>query len=198
MTRESELVLAGLKVMCTVLFLVLLPRLAASQTIDPVGVWRYQSGGFTDTMTLRSDGQAASEHDPDNTGQWQMVGSTLVIRWKNGWTNRYLLGAGDGPFSGSDIDPDGVAHGGGQLSRTDRETNGGWFYPCVPDVDVILNEDGRVLTYGRVHHISFEQDRDRSTIIVLVAPPGEHRLQLSQVRELEFHCPENCQARPAD
>lgn len=95
---------------------------SAAEGVDPAGGWRYQKGGFGDDLTLTADGRAASALDPSNGGRWQMEGDVLVIRWQNGWTNRYRIGPGAGPFSGADIDPQGTSHDGGSLSRLGSST----------------------------------------------------------------------------
>ena len=111
---------------------------------DPAGVWRYQKGGFGDDLTLTADGRAASALDPSNGGRWQMEGETLVIRWQNGWTNRYRVGDGNGPFGGVDVDPQGASQEGGTLTRVAG--------PGQTAVSVVKNDLGDGLTQYWVSH----------------------------------------------
>jgi hypothetical protein len=61
------------------------------------GQWTYRDGGFSDKHFLNAGGQAfgTRDHNPDSKGQgtWSIAGTTLTVRWSNGWVNRYTLPA---------------------------------------------------------------------------------------------------------
>ncbi|HEB95173.1 MAG TPA: hypothetical protein ENI96_01920 [Sedimenticola thiotaurini] len=91
---------------------------------DVVGTWLYVSGSYRDRTYLLADGRARSQREPNNHGRWWLEGDVLHLAWSNGYSSRYPLGRGAGPFAGVDVDPQGVEHSSGRLRR---------LWRCPPD-----------------------------------------------------------------
>lgn len=138
---------------------------------NPVGSWRYDKGGFNDDISLKQGGSAISAKDPGNTGQWRMEGDELLVRWKNGWTNRYRIGPGLGPFSGFDVDINGVAHAGGTFTRVGAPAE-----PC-------FNTQITALGDGMTQYVISNNDCGGRKIIM----PGHRYCALSWVHQGGFN-----------
>jgi hypothetical protein len=71
--------------------------------------WLYRDGGFSDLQIFYADGRAGSEGNAEAHAAWSMEGTELVVKWWNGWTNRYRWND-SGQLSGMAIGPSGERH----------------------------------------------------------------------------------------
>lgn len=71
--------------------------------------WLYQDGGFTDRQIFYANGTARSEGNAEAHATWSMEGTELVVKWWNGWKNRYPWND-SGQLSGVAIGPSGERH----------------------------------------------------------------------------------------
>jgi hypothetical protein len=71
------------------------------------GRWTYQDGPFSDNHVFHANGTVSSTSSSTAAASWSVVGSELIVRWMNGWENRYQLPAVSGQLSGTAIGPNG-------------------------------------------------------------------------------------------
>ncbi|HYX28579.1 MAG TPA: hypothetical protein VE863_08430 [Pyrinomonadaceae bacterium] len=71
--------------------------------------WLYRDGGFSDMQVFHANGTATSESNRQATATWRIEGGEMVVRWWNGWTNRYTWN-GSAQVSGVAIGPSGERH----------------------------------------------------------------------------------------
>ena len=71
--------------------------------------WVYRDGGFTDNQVFHPDGTAGSEGNREARATWKIEGNEMVVRWWNGWTNRYGWN-NSGQLSGTAFGPNGERH----------------------------------------------------------------------------------------
>lgn len=78
---------------------------------SPTGTrWHYQDGNFGDNQVFFDNGTALSEGNRDAKATWKVEGTDLVIRWWNGWSNRYPWNPSSPRLSGVAISPTGEQH----------------------------------------------------------------------------------------
>jgi hypothetical protein len=70
-----------------------------------VGVWVFHDGGYSDNFSLQYDGNVQSSTDPSSTGTWKIEKQELVVRWSNGYVERFQLPAVSGKLSGRNFPP---------------------------------------------------------------------------------------------
>jgi hypothetical protein len=71
------------------------------------GSWTYRDGSFSDTHVFAADGTVHPPSNPNVTAKWSVEGGELVVRWTNGWINRYRLPGVSGQLSGTSYGPSG-------------------------------------------------------------------------------------------
>lgn len=78
---------------------------------SPNGIrWLYQDGNFSDRQVFYSNGNASSDSNASAKATWRIEGTELVVRWWNGWSNRYLWNSTATRLSGVAIGPSGERH----------------------------------------------------------------------------------------
>ena len=69
--------------------------------------WRYRDGGFTDIQIFLPNGTAKSESNREASGTWSTEGGELVVKWWNGWVNRYPWNSSASKLTGIALGPSG-------------------------------------------------------------------------------------------
>jgi hypothetical protein len=72
--------------------------------------WLYRDGSFTDFQILFPNGTAKSESNREASARWSTEGGELVVRWWNGWVNRYPWNPSANELTGVAIGPSGDRH----------------------------------------------------------------------------------------
>ncbi len=78
-----------------------------SESSGFTGNWTYQDGSFSDTFIFSANGTVITPNNSSVTARWSVEGNELVLRWSNGWTNRYQLPVNSGRLSGTAYGPNG-------------------------------------------------------------------------------------------
>jgi len=107
------------------LVLIWVPAVCA-QLPPVVGKWRYQSGSFTDIHVYGADGAVSVPASPSASATWSIFGNEVVVKWSNGWQNRFTLPVSGGRLSGVALGPGGERQS-VTLSRIDEALS-----PAVP------------------------------------------------------------------
>lgn len=71
------------------------------------GRWTYKDGNFTDTHVFYANGTLSAPSSSSVTATWVVEGKELVVRWSNGWSNRYQLPVVSGKLYGTAFGPSG-------------------------------------------------------------------------------------------